>query len=298
MSSTAAAAIPSYGPVGVARALAAPESESTPPAPTLFAHDFSLEDRVALVTGGNRGIGLEAALAFAEAGARAVYCIDLPEQPGEEFTKVRKFIQSMGLSCKLEYLHGDVRDQKAIWKLAEQVGHREGRLNVCVAAAGTADVGAAVDFPGKEFQDVMDVNVNGVLFTAQAAGRLMARFGKGGSIIMIASICGRVAMEPPICTIPYQASKAAVLQMARSMACELAPQRIRVNTISPGFVITKMTEWLEQVPQLGAKVAAANPMGRIGRPDELRGALAFLASDASSFCTGSDIIVDGGHRAW
>ncbi|RDX45342.1 short-chain type dehydrogenase/reductase [Lentinus brumalis] len=100
-------------------------------------------------------------------------------------------------------------------------------------------------------------------------------------------------MEPPICTSPYQASKAAVLQMARTMACELASQRIRVNTISPG-----MTEWLEQVPELGAKVAAANPMGRIGRPDELRGALSFLASDASSFCTGSDIIVDGGHRAW
>ncbi len=109
-----------------------------------------------------------------------------------------------------------------------------------------------------EYEQVMDVNVNGVLFTAQAAARQMARFGNGGSIVMIASICGRVAMEvrllarlssacladrtihqPPICTIPYQASKAAVLQMARTMACELASQRIRVNTISPGFVTTK-----------------------------------------------------------
>ncbi|RDX45358.1 NAD(P)-binding protein [Lentinus brumalis] len=185
---------PSYGPVGVSRALAASEHESSaiPPKSTLFTHEFSLDDRVALVTGGNRGIGLEAALTFAEAGARAVYCIDLPEHPGEEFLKVRTFIRSMGLSCKLEYLQGDVRDQKAMWKLAEQIGDCEGRLDVCVPAAGTADIGAAVDFPGKEFQDVMDVNVNGVLFTAQAAARQMARFGNGGSIVMIASICGRV----------------------------------------------------------------------------------------------------------
>ncbi|TFK80674.1 NAD(P)-binding protein [Polyporus arcularius HHB13444] len=283
---------PPCGPVGVARALAATELESSaaPPTPTLFTHEFSLSDRVALVTGGNRGIGLEAALTFAEAGARAVYCIDLPEQPGKEFMKLRTFFQSMDLSCKLEYWQGDVRDQKAMWKLAEHIGNCEGRLDVCVPAAGTADIGAAVDFPGKEFQEVMDVNVNGVLFTAQAAARQMARFGNGGSIVMIASICGRVAMEG--------LSKAAVLQMARTMACELAPQRIRVNTISPGFVTTKMTAWLEQVPELGAKGAAANPMGRIGRPDELRGALAFLASDASSFCTGSDIVIDGGHCAW
>ncbi|KAI0765448.1 hypothetical protein C8Q74DRAFT_1450457 [Fomes fomentarius] len=129
--------LPPYGPVGVARALQAPST--APTSPTLFEHEFSLADRVALVTGGDRGIGLEIALALVEAESRVVYCVDLPSQPGEEFTKVREYVSRMqgtGGDARLEYISADVTDQNTMWKVGESVGDREGRMDVCVAAAG------------------------------------------------------------------------------------------------------------------------------------------------------------------
>ncbi|KAI0747248.1 hypothetical protein C8Q80DRAFT_1104704 [Daedaleopsis nitida] len=283
---------------GVARALATSPS-SEPLSPTLFTEEFSLKDRVALVTGANRGIGLEAALALAEAGARAVYCLDLPREPGEEWTKVQSFVARMGLG-RFEYVCGDVRDQDAMLKLGETIGEKEGRMDVCVAAAGIAmNQESFLTVRGKDFQDVMDVNVNGVLFTAQAAGRQMERFGNGGSITLIASMCGTIALEPTLCNIAYHSSKSALLQMARSMACELGMKRIRVNTLSPGWIgKTGLTKMFDENPQLLAHCERSNPMGRVGRPEELRGVVVWLASDASSFCTGSNIMVSGGQHAW
>ncbi|CDO76674.1 hypothetical protein BN946_scf184305.g6 [Trametes cinnabarina] len=292
--------LPPYGPVGVARALQA--SPSTPAKPTIFEHEFSLADRVALVSGANRGIGLEMALAIAEAGARAVYCLDLPKAPGEEFAKVKAYVARMEGKKgegRLEYMSGDVTDQEAMWKLGEEIGKREGRMDVCVAAAGVLKGDTpCLDYPAKQFKEVLAVNVNGVLFTAQAAGRQMVKFDNGGSIILIASISGSGANQGHP-WVSYNTSKSAVLQMARSMACELAPQRIRVNTISPGYINTSMThQFLQKRPELLERWSSNNPMGRIGRPDELRGATVWLSSDASSFCTGSDILVSGGHHAW
>ncbi|KAM5541897.1 hypothetical protein V8D89_004626 [Ganoderma adspersum] len=285
--------LPAFGRVGVSRIV---ESKSTPtPADsTLFTKEFSLADRVALVTGAHRGIGLELALTLAEAGARKVYCVDLPKQPGEEWTKVR---DAVGPS--LEYISQDVTDQKAMWKIGEMIGDREGRMDVCVAAAGmlSSTPAAGLDFTSENFQKVMSVNTSGVLFTAQAAGKQMLRFGNGGSIVLIGSICGSIALEPHVSDIAYHSSKGAVLQMTRSLACELGAHRVRVNSISPGFIDTSLTSFLED-PAQAARWTAANPLGRIGRPDELRGVLAWLASDASSFCTGSNVVVSGGHTAW
>ncbi|RDX51795.1 sorbose reductase sou1 [Lentinus brumalis] len=286
-----------YGLVGVARALDETSSSTKTVSPSLFTHEFALSDKVALVTGGNRGIGLEAALTLSEAGARSVYCVDVHDEPGEEWTKTRSFITCMGLG-RLEYIKGDVRDQEAMWKIGERIGDREGRMDVCVAAAGIFLIGPSLEYSAQDFQNVLAVNTNGTLYAAQASGRQMVRFGNGGSIIMVASICGSIALEPTLPSVSYHSSKSAVLQMARSMACELGPQRIRVNTISPGFIKTRFTHFLEEDHELKSKYEGANPLGRIGRPEELRGAFAWLASDASSFCTGSDIIVDGGHRAW
>ncbi|RDX48391.1 sorbose reductase sou1 [Lentinus brumalis] len=291
--------LPPYGAVGVAKAL---EASSGPVKPTLFSHEFSLADRVALVSGANRGLGLEMALALIEAGARAVYCVDLPKHPGEEWTKVRDYASRMeGLPSqgRLEYISGDVRDQNAMWKIGESVGDKEGRLDVCVAAAGILKSHTdCLEYPAKQFQEVMDVNTNGVLFTAQVAGRQMARFGNGGSIILVASMSGSITNKDHA-WVSYNTSKSAVLQMGRSMACELGPKRIRVNTLSPGHIYTNMTAaYIDTQPHLLDKWASLNPLGRIGRPDELRGVVTWLASDASTFCTGSDILVSGGHHAW
>ncbi|PSR88889.1 hypothetical protein PHLCEN_2v5038 [Hermanssonia centrifuga] len=265
---------------------------STAPTPTLFAHEFSLADRVALVSGANRGLGLEMALALVEAGARAVYCIDLPKEPSEEWQKVREYaakVSGKEGQGRLEYISGSVTDQDGMWKIGESIGNKEGRLDVCVAAAGILKSHTdCLTYPAAQFRQVLDVNTNGVLFTAQAAGQQMARFGNGGSIILIGSMSGSITNKDHA-WVSYNSSKSAVLQMARSMACELGPQRIRVNSLSPGHIYTNMTAaYLDSQAHLLEKWASLNPLGRIGRPDELRGVVTWLASDASTFCTGSE----------
>ncbi|KZT11504.1 sorbose reductase sou1 [Laetiporus sulphureus 93-53] len=291
---------PPYGRVGVDAALAA--SSSSAAKPTLFEREFSLADRVALVTGGNRGLGLEMAMALAEAGAHAVYCVDLPEKASEEWTTVKEYLgrmQGKAGEGRLEYISADVRDQDRMWKIGEMIGDREGRMDVCVAAAGILKPHTdCLEYPAKQFQEVMSVNVNGVLFTAQAAGRQMDRFGNGGSIVLIASMSGTITNRDQH-WVSYNSSKSAVKQMTRSMACELGPKRIRVNSLSPGYIYTSMTAaYFDKHPHLIEVMSKSSPLGRIGRPDELRGVVTWLASDASTFCTGSDILIDAGLHAW
>ncbi|GLB35319.1 putative NAD-binding protein [Lyophyllum shimeji] len=285
-------------PIGVSAAMQAARDPDVTPRPKIF-DEFSLKDRVGIVSGGNRGLGLEMALVLCELGARAVYCFDLPVQPGDEWTCTREYVRRMGNGSRLEYVSADVRDQRGMWTKAQEIGDKEGRMDVCIAAAGiTKPHFDCLEYPENELQEVMDINTNGALFTAQAAGRQMVRFGSSGSIILIASIAAHATLKGEKIT-AYNASKAAVLQMARSMACELAPKGIRVNTISPGFILTPMTiPQFARAPETLKRWSDLNPVGRIGRPDELRGAAAWLASDASSFCTGSDIFVSGGYQAW
>jgi len=199
----------------------------------------------------------------------------------------------------LEYVSADVRDQEGMWTKAKEIGDRERRMDVCIASAGISKKpSGCLEYPAAAFQEVLDVNTTGVLFTAQAAGQQMVRFGNPGSIILVASIAGGVTLKGDL-VVAYNTSKSAVLQMARSMACELGPKGIRVNTVSPGFIRTPMTQpYLDKIPGTLERWSDQNPMGRIGRPDELRGVVAWLAGDASSFCTGSDINISGGHQAW
>ncbi|KAF7333881.1 Sorbose reductase [Mycena venus] len=257
---------------------------------------FSLGGRVALVTGAHRGIGLEIALALAEAYA-VVYCLDIQAEPNNAWLMVQDFVGHLPAldgekSGRLEYISADVRDQKAMWAVLEDIVAREGRIDICVANAGIYAVGDCLDYPVEDFQKMLDVNTLGAFVTAQAAGRQMVRLGTPGSIILTASISGSI-------TNPCITSKAAVTQMARSMACELAPKGIRVNSISPGYIVTDMTRVsFLATPGLEEKLSTQNPMGRFGRMDELRGIALYLAFDASTFCTGSDIKVDGGQCAW
>ncbi|KAK7691651.1 hypothetical protein QCA50_005050 [Cerrena zonata] len=282
---------PSYGPVGVEAARIWSPNDPAPK-PTLFSHEFSLADRVALVSGANRGIGLDMALGLIEAGARAVYCIDVHKTPGDDWQKTRLYAEKM--QCKagegrLEYLQGDVTDQARMWEIGETIGSREGRLDIGVAAAGILrDQFECLSFPAEKFQEVMSVNTNGVLYTAQAAGQQMEKFGNGGSLIFIASIGGHRA-DKGFNYVDYYASKSAVLQMGRSMACELGPKRIRVNTISPGYVYTTLAvNATSDRPEVLEEHVKSTPLNRVATPDELRGVVTWLASDASSFCTGSE----------
>ncbi|KIJ69493.1 hypothetical protein HYDPIDRAFT_24330 [Hydnomerulius pinastri MD-312] len=283
-------------PLGVEAALEATSNLDSTPRAKIF-DEFSLTDRVAVVTGANRGLGLEMAVALAEAGSRAVYCFDLPQQPGDEWVASREFVGRLG--SRLEYVSADVRDQKGLWKLVEGIANEEGRMDVCVANAGVLKSHIdCLEYPEEEFKEVMDINTNGVLYTAQAAGRQMSRFGTPGSIILVASMSGSITNRDHS-WVSYNTSKSAVLQMARSMACELGPRGIRVNSLSPGYIYTQLTAaFLDKNEGLLEKWSALKPLGRIGRPNELRGVITWLASDASSFCTGSDIIVDGGYTAW
>ncbi|KAF8341354.1 uncharacterized protein EI90DRAFT_3278950 [Cantharellus anzutake] len=267
------------------------------PKPSIF-NEFALKDRVGIVSGANRGLGLEMALALCELGAK-IYAIDLPSTPSDDFKTVANYVKAMGEGRKLEYISGDVTDQLAIRAEVEKIGTNEGRFDVCIAAAGVlGPTIPTLEFGTEEFDKVLAVNVKGVLHTAQAAGRQMVRFGKGGSIIMIASASGTVVNRDHE-WIAYNTSKSAVLQLARNMAADFGPQRIRVNTISPGYIYTKMTAAaLEAQPELHERWASANPLGRLGLPEELRGVAAWLAGDSSAYCTGSDILVCGGHTVW
>ncbi|KAG6812456.1 hypothetical protein H0H92_002721 [Tricholoma furcatifolium] len=270
---------------GVAAALA-----SETPTRTALSQ-FNLVNKVAVVTGGHRGIGLEIALALAEVGA-IVYCIDLPSKPDEEWLKVQAYAAQLpplsGSRGRLEYVSGDVTDQADMWNIAEQIAKKEGRLDVCVANAGILRGAECLDYPAEEFRKLIDINVSGVLFSAQAAGRQMQRLGIKGSIIMIASMSGSITNQN-MHWVAYNTSKSAVVQMARSMACELGVHGIRVNSVSPGYIYTQMTRnFLDTKPHLKAEWCSQNPLGRLGRPDELRGVSLWLASEASTFCTGSE----------
>ena len=196
-------------PLGVEAALKAKEDGSFIVRPKIF-DEFALTDRVGLVSGGNRGLGLEMAIALAEAGARVVYCFDLPDAPSEEFNASQEYVSKLGNGSRLEYFSADVRNQEVLWKKAEEIGDKEQRFDFCVAAAGILKSHTeCLEYPGAQFKDVsghdrdwggvlmyggqvLEVNTTGVLFTAQAAGRQMARFKRGGSIVLIASMSGSI----------------------------------------------------------------------------------------------------------
>ncbi|KAK9483573.1 hypothetical protein V1527DRAFT_472817 [Lipomyces starkeyi] len=281
---------------GVIAALRAESDQSFEVKPQIF-EEFALTGQIAIVTGGNGGLGLEFAIVLAELGAK-VYAIDLNSTPSSDFAAAVKYVKRLGSS--LEYRSSDVSRQEVISATIGQIAsENDGKVHVCVAAAGI--LGPEIDctdYPADMFEKIMDVNCSGVFFTAQAVAKLMKREEIAGSIILIASMSGSVTNREMLYS-PYNISKSAVIQMARSMACELGSAGIRVNSLSPGHIRTKLTAALLDVqPATEAFWASLNPLGRIGAVHELRGVIAWLASDASTFCTGSDIIVSGGHTIW
>ncbi|KAJ5774088.1 Short-chain dehydrogenase/reductase SDR [Penicillium paradoxum] len=257
--------------------------------------EFSLAGKVVLVSGAARGLGLTQAEALLEAGAK-VYALDRLEEPAPEFAQIQKRAKDLG--TELHYRRIDVRDTELLNSVVEAIANDEGRMDGLVAAAGIQQETPALEYSAKDSNTMFEVNVTGVFMTSQAVAKQMIRFGNGGSIAMIASMSGTVANRGLICP-AYNASKAAVLQLARNLAMEWGTYNIRVNTISPGYIVTAMVEKLfVEFPERRDQWPKENMLGRLSRPEEYRGAAVFLLSDASSFMTGSDLRMDGGHAAW
>ncbi|KAK5130376.1 hypothetical protein LTR08_002168 [Meristemomyces frigidus] len=258
--------------------------------------EFSLHDKVVLVTGAARGLGLVQAEALLEAGA-TVYALDRLEEPSEDFFRVQKRAAEE-LGTTLHYRRIDVRDVEGLNEVVRSISETQGKLDGLIAAAGIQQETSALEYSQGDANMMFEVNVTGVFMTAQAVAKEMIRWGNGGSIVMIASMSGSIANRGLICP-AYNASKAAVIQLARNLASEWGTHGIRVNTISPGYIGTAMVEELfKRYPERRRDWPTQNMLGKLSRPDEYRGAAVFLVSGASSFMTGADLKIDGGHSAW
>jgi NAD(P)-dependent dehydrogenase (short-subunit alcohol dehydrogenase family) len=248
---------------------------------------FSIRGRTALVTGAGRGIGKVLALTLAEAGCD-VALFGLNE---ENLVPVAAEAKSYGV--KSIVVAGDVSVKKDVDAAFGEAAKTFGKLDICVNNAGISMQVPAEEMAEADWQRIIDVNMKGVFLCAQAAARLMIP-RKSGSIINIGSISGSAVNVPQKQGI-YNTSKAGVVMLTKSLAVEWAPHGIRVNSLSPGYIKTEMT--ISTMTHLFPTWEALTPMERLGTPEELRGALLFIASDASSYMTGHDLIVDGGYTA-
>ncbi|KAK3362519.1 short-chain dehydrogenase [Lasiosphaeria hispida] len=265
--------------------------------------DFDLAGRVFIVTGGAQGLGLAMAEAVVEAGGK-VYCLDHAAAPSSYFHEaVSRVMPEYGGA--LLYRQVDVRDTAQLDALVASVASEHQRLDGVVAAAGIQQVTPAVEYTEPDVARMLAVNYTGVFMTATAAARQMFKYRTRGSICLIASMSGLVANKGLLSPV-YNSSKAAVIQLARNLSMEWSPVReddgtggLRVNCISPGHVLTPMVRKnFEQVPGLREKWEAENMMGRLAETAEFKGAVLFLLSSASSFMTGSNLVIDGGYTAW
>ncbi|KAL8778678.1 MAG: hypothetical protein Q9213_007292 [Squamulea squamosa] len=258
--------------------------------------EFNLTDRVILVTGGARGLGLTQAEALLEAGA-TVYALDRLSEPSPDFYRVQeRAVEELGNT--LYYRQIDVRDADNLTKIVADIGDTHGRMDGLIAAAGIQQQTTALEYTAKDANMMFDVNITGVFMAAQAVAKQILKFGNGGSIAMIASMSGYIANRG-LFSSAYNTSKAGVLQLARNLAFEWGEYGIRVNTISPGYILTPMVEeLLQKHPERRDDWPKQNMLGKLSRPGDYRGAAVFLMSPASSFMTGADMRIDGGHAAW
>ncbi len=253
---------------------------------------FSLKGRAALVTGGERGIGLAIAHAFAQAGAD-IAVAGLDEEKAKE---AESAITAEGV--RFLFVKTDVTNEEQVVSAVRRVAETFGHIDVLCNNAGISKRAEAAEMPLAVWQKVIDVNLTGQFLVGREVGAVMLRQGRG-SIVNIASMSGLI-VNKPLAQCNYNASKAGVIQLTKSMACEWARRGVRVNAIAPGYIRTPITEHRFADPNDPAVPVwrEMTPMGREGKPEELAAAALYFASDASSYTTGSVLSVDGGYTAW
>ena len=249
---------------------------------------FDLKGEKAIVTGGGQGLGREMALALAEAGADVAVVqrrVEVAEQTAEEIIKLGRDSFAMKV---------DVRKAEDIRNMVAAAKDRFGKIDILINNAGIGQGVPALDMTEEDWDSMIDIHLKGTFLCSQMVGREMVK-QKKGSIINIASMSGFIVNRPQP-QAHYNAAKAGVVMLTKNLAMEWAKYNIRVNAIAPGYIKTPM---LKLAPdKMAEEWLSLSPMGRFGEPYELKGLALFLASKASSFITGTTIVIDGGYTCW
>ena len=251
---------------------------------------FSLKNRRAFVTGAGSGIGRRVAVGLAEAGAD-VACFDLPSSPG--LAETTADIKALGR--RAAPLTGDVTSVSDLAAAVARAEDEIGPLSAAVNSAGIANAAPAEDMGEEQWRKMLDVNLTGVFLSCQAEARAMLPRG-GGVIVNIASMSG-VIVNRGLTQAHYNASKSGVIHLTKSLAMEWRGRGVRVNSVSPGYTATPMN-LRPEVANQARQFEAETPLGRMATVEEIMGPVVFLCSPAASFCTGLDLLVDGGFTCW
>lgn len=250
---------------------------------------FDLTGKVAIVTGGGRGLGSQIAEGLGEAGANLVIC----SRKIEACEETRKYLVEKGVQCLA--LQCDVRNPLQVQQVVDKTMEHFGRVDILVNNSGTTWGAPVIDMPLEAWNKVMDINVTGTFLMSQAVGKVMIE-QKAGKIINIASVSGLVGSDPRnMDAISYSTSKGAVISFTRDLAVKWGQYNIHVNAIAPGFFPTKMSK--QTLAEKGDRILELTPLKRFGSDQDLKGAAVFLASDASNYVTGTILTVDGGKYA-
>ncbi len=257
----------------------------------MYLQKFRVDNRVALVTGGASGIGYCVAEALAEAGADVVIA-DLTD---EAISAARLKLKNSGHVVAGVVM--DVTDSARVTQVADELVAAKGRIDILVNNAGIArSQTPAENVTDEHWLNVLDVNLNGCFWCARAFGRHMLRQGSG-SIVNVGSMSGFIVNRPQAQSY-YNASKAAVHHLTRSLAVEWAARGVRVNAVAPTYIATPINAFADKNGEMYRRWIDGTPMGRLGEPEEIASIVLFLASDASSLMTGSIVLADGGYSSW
>ncbi|CAN9337879.1 unnamed protein product [Alternaria alternata] len=248
--------------------------------------DFSLEGKVAVVTGASQGLGQQILAAFALSGAHGAI-VDLKQEGADKSAKA--LIEEAETSGPTSAKEG----VKSTW---DKIIQEFGTVDILVTNAGITGGAPAEDYPFEDFKRMIDVNLTGTFLFSRTAGKWWIENQVDGRILIVSSMSGSIVNRPQKQS-AYNASKAASAHLMKSLASEWAPHGIRVNALSPGYIQTEANEG-EEMEKLSKEWLKDIPMKRIAKPEEFRGAAVWLVSDASSYVTGSEIIVDGGYTIW